>query len=78
MKERRLSCCWPWARTIRSIDAVQRTTADGGDYLGLAPSGEPDYARGWPVLQALLGTAEKPLTRRAISHAWPDSAAAPA
>jgi hypothetical protein len=53
-------------------------TADGLDYLGLGPSAEPDYERGWPVLHALLENAEKPLTRRAIHQAWPDTAAAPA
>jgi hypothetical protein len=52
--------------------------ADGTDYLGLGPSAEPDYEHGWPVLRALLESAEKPLTRRDILRAWPDSAAAPA
>jgi hypothetical protein len=53
-------------------------TADGADYLSLGPSAEPDFERGWPVLQALLANAEGPLTRRAILRAWPDTAAAPA
>jgi hypothetical protein len=53
-------------------------TADGADYLGLGPSAEPDFAHGWPVLQALLANAEGPMTRRALFRAWPDSAAAPA
>jgi hypothetical protein len=56
---------------------VLEWTADGTDYLGLGPSAEPDYDRGWPVLQALLETAEKPLTRRDIFHGWPDTAALP-
>jgi len=53
-------------------------TADGVDYRVLAPSGEPDFENGWPVLQALLENAEDVMTRRAILRAWPDSAAAPA
>ena len=50
-------------------------TADGGDYFGMGPTAEPDYEHGWPVLHALLENAEKPLTRREIFRAWPDSAA---
>src|SRR5262249_10264303 len=53
-------------------------TADGGDYLGLGPSAEPDFEHGWPVLQALLQTATGPLSRLDIIRDWPDSAAAPA
>jgi hypothetical protein len=53
-------------------------TADGTDYRGLGPSAEPDYAHGWPVLQALLASAEGPLTRQALLRAWPDPAAPPA
>jgi hypothetical protein len=53
-------------------------SADGSDYLGLGPSGEPDFEHGWPVSQALLANAEGQLTRRAIYRAWPASAAAPA
>jgi hypothetical protein len=50
-------------------------TADGTDYLGLGPSAEPDFAHGWPVLQALLANAEEPLTRQALFRLWPDAAA---
>jgi hypothetical protein len=53
-------------------------TADGTDYRGLGPSAEPDFEHGWPVLQALLGEAEGPMTRQDICRAWPGSAAAPA
>jgi hypothetical protein len=56
---------------------VMEWSADGTDYLGLGPSAELDFARGWPVLQALLENAEGPLTRQAIFRHWPDSAAAP-
>jgi hypothetical protein len=52
-------------------------TADGTDYLGLGPSAEPDFERGWPILRAVLENADKPLTRQDISRSWPDSAAAP-
>jgi hypothetical protein len=52
-------------------------TADGNDYLGLGPSAEPEFERGWPVLQALLDKAEKPLTQRAIARAWPEETPAP-
>jgi hypothetical protein len=53
-------------------------TADGANYLALGPSAEPDFARGWPVLQALLANAECPMTRRDIMRAWPDTAPTPA
>ncbi|MFL5243844.1 MAG: hypothetical protein ACJ8FY_17215 [Gemmataceae bacterium] len=52
-------------------------TADGADYHGLGTSAEPDFTQSWPVLQTLLERADKPLTRRDIFRAWPDSAAAP-
>jgi hypothetical protein len=52
-------------------------TADGTDYLGLGPSAEPDFERGWPVLQVLLQNAEKALTRKDILRRWPDTAPAP-
>jgi hypothetical protein len=53
-------------------------SADGSGYLGLGPSAEPDFEHGWPVLQALLASAEGVMTRRAIHRAWPAAAAAPA
>ncbi len=53
-------------------------TANGADYLGLGPSAEPDFERGWPALQALLANTAGPLTRRAILRAWPESVPAPA
>jgi hypothetical protein len=53
-------------------------TADGLDYEALGPSAELDFARGWPVLQALLANAEGPLTRRTLLREWPDTAPAPA
>ena len=53
-------------------------TADGADYLGLGPSAEPDFERGWPALQAMLANAEGPMTRKAILRAWPDTVPAPA
>lgn len=34
--------------------------SDGADYLGLGPSAEPDFERGWPALQAILAYAEGP------------------
>jgi hypothetical protein len=57
---------------------VLEWTADGTGYLGLGPSAEPDLARGWPALQALLAGADRPLTRRTILRDWPDSTPAPA
>src|SRR5262249_31000413 len=53
-------------------------TADGADYLGLGPSAEPDFERGWPILKALLENADGLMTRREILRAWPDSAPLPA
>jgi hypothetical protein len=53
-------------------------TADGTDYVNLGASVEVDYEQGWPVLQALLEQAERPLTRRAIWQRWPDPAMVPA
>ena len=53
-------------------------TADGADYLALGPSTEPDYAHGWPVLQALLANADGPMTRRDIHRSWPDTGPVPA
>ncbi len=53
-------------------------SADGTDYRGLGPSGEPDFAAGWEVLREVLANAEGLLTRRDIFRAWPASAAAPA
>jgi hypothetical protein len=52
--------------------------AEGTDYLGLGPSGESAFAHDWPVLRALLQSAEGPMTRQASFRAWPESAAAPA
>jgi hypothetical protein len=72
-----------WLRTYSRFAAtppswVVEWTADGRDYLGLGPSAEPDFERGWPVLRALLENANGPLTRLDIVRHWPDSAAAPA
>src|SRR5260370_6769340 len=53
-------------------------SADGTDYLGLGVCGEPDFARSWPVLRALLENADKPLTRKAIGRAWPETSPLPA
>ncbi len=53
-------------------------SADGTGYVGLGPSAEPDFARGWPILQALLAGAEGPMTRLAMFRAWPDAALTPA
>ena len=53
-------------------------TADGTDYVGLGPSAEPDFERGWPLLQAVLAGAERSLTRREILRRWPDPGAVPA
>jgi hypothetical protein len=44
----------------------------------LGSSAEPDFEHGWPVLLALLGEAEGPMTWRDIFRAWPDTAALPA
>lgn len=56
---------------------VIQWTADGTDYLGLGSSAEPDYEQGWPVLQAVLAQADRPLARRAILLSWPESAVPP-
>ncbi len=53
-------------------------SAGGTDYLGLGPSAEPDFARGWPILQALLAGAEGAMTRLAVWCAWPDAGLTPA
>jgi hypothetical protein len=53
-------------------------TADGTDYVGLGPSAEPDFERGWPLLQGILAGAERALTRREIHRRWPDPGAVPA
>jgi hypothetical protein len=53
-------------------------TADGTDYVGLGPSAEPDFERGWPVLQAVLAAAERSLTRWEILRRWPDGGVVPA
>jgi hypothetical protein len=74
-RRRRLRAFSRYAATPPSW--VLEWTADGTDYLGLGPSAEPDFARGWPVLQALLENADKPLTRQALFRSWPESAAAP-
>jgi hypothetical protein len=75
-RRRRLRAYSRYAATPPSW--VIEWTADGADYRGLGPSAEPDFAHGWPVLQALLGQAEAPMTRRDIFRAWPEAAAAPA
>jgi hypothetical protein len=75
-RRRRLRAYSRYAATPPSW--VIEWTADGADYRALGPSAEPDFAHGWPVLLTLLGDAESPMTRRALSRAWPDSAAAPA
>jgi hypothetical protein len=48
-------------------------TADGADYRGLGESAEPNFERGWPILQGLLANAERSLTRRELLRRWPDS-----
>lgn len=53
-------------------------SADGTDYLGLGPAAEPDFERGWPLLQGVLAHAEHALTRREIHRRWPDPGAVPA
>ncbi len=75
-RRRRLRAYSRYAATPPSW--VIEWTADGTDYLSLGPSAEPDFARGWLVLQALLANAEGPMTRRAIFLAWPESSLAPA
>src|SRR5439155_6165573 len=75
-RRRRLRAYSRYAATPPSW--VIEWTADGGDYLGLGPSAEPDFAHGWPVLQALLENAEGPMTRRDIFRSWPDSSPSPA
>jgi hypothetical protein len=57
---------------------VIELAADGTDYLGLGPSAEPDFERGWPVLQGLLAGAAGRLTRRELLRLWPEGGAAPA
>jgi hypothetical protein len=57
---------------------VLELTADGTDYVGFGPSAEPDFERGWPVLQGLLEQAEKPLTRRELLRRWPEEGMRPA
>ncbi len=47
-------------------------SADGTDYVGLGPSAEPTFERGWPLLEAVLAAAERPLTRREIHRRWPE------
>jgi hypothetical protein len=63
-RRRRLRAYSRYAATPPSW--VIEWTADGADYRALGPSAEPDFAHGWPVLQALLGDAESPMTRRAL------------
>jgi hypothetical protein len=53
-------------------------TADGTDYVGLGPWAEPDFERGWPLLQGLLAGAERALTRREIQRRWPEPGMVPA
>jgi hypothetical protein len=53
-------------------------TADGTDYLGLGPSAEPDFERGWPLLQGVLASAERALTRQEIHRRWPELGLVPA
>jgi len=52
-------------------------TADGSDYTARGLSAEPQFADGWPVLEALLENAEGPMTRQALFRAWPESMTAP-
>jgi hypothetical protein len=75
-RRRRLRAYSRYAATPPSW--VIEWTADGADYLALGPSAEPDFAHGWPVLQALLEKAERPMTRRDLFRSWPDSATSPA
>jgi hypothetical protein len=53
-------------------------TAGGTDYVSMGESAELDFEHGWPVLQGILGQAERSLTRRAILRRWPADAVAPA
>jgi hypothetical protein len=74
-RRRRLRAYSRFAATPSSW--VIEWTADGSDYRGLGPSGEAEYAHGWPVLRQVLENAPGRLTRREILRRWPDSAAVP-
>jgi hypothetical protein len=53
-------------------------TAVGTDYRALGVSAEPDFERGWAILQGLFASAERPLTRRELLQRWPDPILKPA
>ena len=60
------------------LSLVLAWTAEGTPCVSLEGSVELDFEHGWPVLQGILGQAERPVTRRAVLWRWPDGAAAPA
>jgi hypothetical protein len=52
-------------------ELVLALNADGTDYLAWADLKEAEFAEHWPVLQAILEKAPRPLNRRAIRQCWP-------
>jgi hypothetical protein len=74
-RRRRLRCYSRYEATPRKW--VMELTADGKDYRSLGASGEPDLESAWPALEAVLGVAERPLSRAQLLARWPETAARP-